>query len=636
MIDELIIMGKDGRVLCQGPPCACIGLFEHPLSSGEMLLQAASHEELSIMLQKSFQKSVLSIVVRDAMNMVEVMPYRYRVIDLHTINKCIIRFFWEIHVLSRFLLRLVFVNPYVSIVAPICFLAGGIILGLMFRDSFNPHSETPPPYFEVATLADSNFARTIESLAFSYGSPVDRILTMGVSGDPSKEDPVVKLLRWPTTYRWLYRSVHSFSDMIDLPSMYPDYGFSLWKHNMSFVNDYRDLDQFLQHRQLLEDDEFLDGDIQLLDSDVQLLDSDLDWDSIHFFTPRFMSTEINLLMQSFHYAWYIFSWEELQQCFNLYQINSGLVFYPCLLSNALGPMRVYFDAAGLPFPQLFPSPLVPPLAMAVSEPSFEFAAPPRQLFLNLNEKFPVFRGLKAISDSTSLDIYSPVMNFLRSTTDAMSVVAALFFLGASLGFVGMEYFHYYFLLRWSSNRDAVNHHYSRYAFFVSLNVAHLPIELLSSLALSLPVCMLIPLDSKCWFWIILISWLLVATMSSVHRLTCTLSSNLGTAVRATPLIVIVLVLFSGFFVRSANIPTWIEPWAKYLSPYRWAIFAMGLAYFENDKYSGPVPNNFVYAVNGIDQHSVGICIGILFCQLVVYKLLASIAFLTLHTKQGTI
>lgn len=677
MIDHMILMDSNGHVLCQGPPRLCMDLL-HPRSlkgNWDLFLEYAAHEESARILEEKYQGSPLCrSTVHESISQLPIKKSQLCQSNCKNLAEDATDFGRETRILSQFLMRYVMGNTYISILTPLLSVCAGVFLGLLFRGSFHEHSSTPAPYFLPENLANSNSMRTLTWLATASDTPLDTVRKDGISGQV-REDPFEKLAGWPTTYRFLYRTVHTYGTLASLHPFYPEYSYNLWARNESFVNNYLDLEYFLpaanttRHidesvERLMEASERTVSVRDTLDEHGDMVkrmmaemtaeqhqpsvgevqyDSDLAWDDLNFFTPRFMYTEIDALLQLGHYSWYHVSWESFRKCMTKQLLSQSLMFYLCIVQNGMPVLDNYISASGLPslssLTRLDDSKLNSEEKM-FSEKSLTGSGDDqsqlqrRRLFLELDPSFAVFDVLRAVSQNWLPGFYEITMDILDNITNSMSIVAALFFVAAALGFVGMEYFQYFFLLRNCANRDATNGHYGRSSFYIALNVAHFPLEFLSALAFTFPVCLISGLESKGWVVTILLCWLFVAVMSSIHRLLCSVCDNVGSAVRVSPLIVMLLVLFSGFFIRSADVPSWLQTWAIYFSPYRWAIYAMGINYYPNHEYSGPIPNELVYAANGIDRPSMRYCVGVLFIQLIIYRILGSIAFVSLHKESG--
>eukprot|EP01053_Blabericola_migrator_P011666 Blabericola_migrator_1__11665@NODE_702_length_6801_cov_173_706861_g508_i1_p2_GENE_NODE_702_length_6801_cov_173_706861_g508_i1NODE_702_length_6801_cov_173_706861_g508_i1_p2_ORF_typecomplete_len519_score71_57ABC2_membrane/PF01061_24/2_9e03ABC2_membrane/PF01061_24/3_6e19ABC2_membrane_3/PF12698_7/0_00031_NODE_702_length_6801_cov_173_706861_g508_i150526608 len=501
-------------------------------------------------------------------------------------------------------------NHLIYIVIPLAMLGAGILLGCLFRGSLNRPTSRATPIFLPSDVADSNTARTLEQLTAER--VLDAILQEGIKGDRSRQDPLEKLLSWPTSYRWLYRTVHTWIDKqgIHKSGLYPDFGVSLSARNESFVNDYHDLGYLL--------DDTNEEDLERFDTTG--LDSDLPWASLNFFTPRFMITELNGVLQMAHYSYYSQSWEAFQSCFTRDKKQTALIFYPCLSNIGFPTIYNYINATGLP----------------LTAPTQRHSTNDRRLFLEIREDLTFFKTLKDISDaiaqtSWGAAFYDETLISIRTVTYSMSVMSALFFLGAGLGFVGLELIQYFFLLRIGVNRDTANKHYGRLAFYIGLNLASMPLEILNTFTMAVPATLLTGFEASILIPVWLIGCLFVSVMSSVHRLICIVSPTPHLAMKLVPPVIIFMIVFSGFFIRTADIPGAVR-FAKYLSPYRWAVFAMGLVAFPPQQYTGRIPNQITYGANGIEEHSLGMCVAILWCQWIGFRLIGAVAFCFLHTK----
>eukprot|EP01057_Protomagalhaensia_wolfi_P004636 Protomagalhaensia_wolfi_Nauph_80__4635@NODE_4797_length_504_cov_3_703226_g3872_i0_p1_GENE_NODE_4797_length_504_cov_3_703226_g3872_i0NODE_4797_length_504_cov_3_703226_g3872_i0_p1_ORF_typecomplete_len108_score13_91ABC2_membrane/PF01061_24/0_00048ABC2_membrane/PF01061_24/5_1e02ABC2_membrane_3/PF12698_7/0_0069_NODE_4797_length_504_cov_3_703226_g3872_i0146469 len=104
--------------------------------------------------------------------------------------------------------------------------------------------------------------------------------------------------------------------------------------------------------------------------------------------------------------------------------------------------------------------------------------------------------------------------------------------------------------------------------------------------------------------------------------------------RVSPLFLVFLVLFSGYFIRTSDLNAFFHPYVSSLSPYRWGTGAFILLAMPPGYNTNRAPNDWLLGVNGVEVRSVGVCCLALVLITLGFRLVGGILFKFVHTKAG--
>eukprot|EP01055_Gregarina_sp_Pseudo9_P002150 Gregarina_sp_Pseudo_9__2149@NODE_24_length_5670_cov_13_762742_g22_i0_p2_GENE_NODE_24_length_5670_cov_13_762742_g22_i0NODE_24_length_5670_cov_13_762742_g22_i0_p2_ORF_typecomplete_len695_score196_30ABC2_membrane/PF01061_24/0_011ABC2_membrane/PF01061_24/1_3e29ABC2_membrane_3/PF12698_7/1_7e07CcmB/PF03379_13/4_7e03CcmB/PF03379_13/0_00036ABC2_membrane_2/PF12679_7/1_2e03ABC2_membrane_2/PF12679_7/1_7e03ABC2_membrane_2/PF12679_7/0_0044DUF4590/PF15257_6/0_11_NODE_24_length_5670_cov_13_762742_g22_i03232407 len=219
----------------------------------------------------------------------------------------------------------------------------------------------------------------------------------------------------------------------------------------------------------------------------------------------------------------------------------------------------------------------------------------------------------------------------------MNVVGALFFSIANVGFASYDALVSFPQERVMINREMANYAYKPSSYFVGKTIADMTFQLAPSMLLVITFYFLIGVeagDHAVIFWRYLgICALSVFSAYGFAYLASALSPSMEVAVVSAPVVLVIFLCCSGFFVRDVGIPDWLT-WVKYLSFYRWGFFALILNQFPLGKSYGGVPNSFSLAVAGINEHRISVCCGALVALGLGFRFLAYLALRFIHRRVG--
>lgn len=187
-----------------------------------------------------------------------------------------------------------------------------------------------------------------------------------------------------------------------------------------------------------------------------------------------------------------------------------------------------------------------------------------------------------------------------SITGSLNLAGCLFFVSAVLGFASYEALLTFPQERPLFNRETANGLYSSLTYYIAKNIADLPFQLLPSLIMATIFYFLTGFDVTAYQFSIYFA-LCALTCFSAYGFGYMVSSaapRMEVAVLVAPLTLAIWLVLAGFFLRDADIPSWIA-WFKYLSFYRWAYFSFVTNQFPSGRYFGSLPNSLIRTATGI-------------------------------------
>eukprot|EP01053_Blabericola_migrator_P001406 Blabericola_migrator_1__1405@NODE_1366_length_4708_cov_65_556561_g508_i2_p1_GENE_NODE_1366_length_4708_cov_65_556561_g508_i2NODE_1366_length_4708_cov_65_556561_g508_i2_p1_ORF_typecomplete_len860_score151_58ABC2_membrane/PF01061_24/93ABC2_membrane/PF01061_24/1_4e18ABC_tran/PF00005_27/4_9e17AAA_15/PF13175_6/0_0015AAA_15/PF13175_6/0_44AAA_21/PF13304_6/2AAA_21/PF13304_6/0_21AAA_22/PF13401_6/0_0012AAA_25/PF13481_6/0_0014AAA_29/PF13555_6/0_0015PduVEutP/PF10662_9/0_0014SMC_N/PF02463_19/0_096SMC_N/PF024 len=626
LVDNLIIMSEGSVIYC-GPPSVAVNVMtdicqlpDYVVSSDLLEVLALGDTDVSAQMQR-WQQTTTYIDLHKSITEIQTYGRQSRPTpSFKSIGRRPRRFVWEVTVLTKFVFETLHRNPWVLLGLAMAFLAEGLVLGGLFRRSFDSLTGMAGPADDLFNDVDTNTLRTLDVLA-NEANPITDMFVNGVHND-TRQDPLEYLLGRPPVWRVLHRTIQEAFRSYNLTALYPDRWFLLQTEDTTWMNDYHDLESFVN------------GAAPSLTYTDAITDRDLSWEHFDFFTPRLVLTEGASLMYLWDHLLDKTSWEMLLAYMPPpygHNKSAALGVWLQVLNNVYPALDPIVTSTGLPSPQKL-------FGFRRLEETEKQQTEKRRLFLQIDEKWPAVVNARAILDWLPLpwDVYDIGLQLVKDTISGMSIAACLFFLTAAAGFSSVIHIFIHHSYKLAYNRDILNNHHGASSFYVSMILASIPIQIMAALLTTLPFVTLAGFDSKTHLAFIGASFLITLGMFSVARFVCSCTRTLEQAVRVLPVTLVFLVLFSGFFIRASDLTRALHPWLSSLSPYRWGLFLYCLIALPADSTTHRLPNHWLLGINGVEVRSVGVCCGILICLAIGYDVLGIVAFKLLYRKQGVL
>lgn len=260
----------------------------------------------------------------------------------------------------------------------------------------------------------------------------------------------------------------------------------------------------------------------------------------------------------------------------------------------------------------------------------------RKLFFRYDEnKDALFVFLKQLTNFIGLPVvYKLFIEATETTSNAMSIGAVCFFSVAAAGFFAFYMIGYWFTYRVVINRDVLNKTYYRHSSYLAYNLATLPFQVAMSFLVFVPLFAIAELPLT--FTLLLITALGTVALSALQMIVCTASPNFQAGLRIAPVVFVLSVIFSSFFVRGSDTRVWMRGWLPYLSPYKWSVTGCVITILQSNDYHGRLPLDIQLAINGIATRTIATCIGNLIAQVILFHSIAIIIFHFAYVRTGTV
>ncbi|EZG43790.1 putative ABC transporter [Gregarina niphandrodes] len=238
------------------------------------------------------------------------------------------------------------------------------------------------------------------------------------------------------------------------------------------------------------------------------------------------------------------------------------------------------------------------------------------------------RELWSTGEKTLNDLSSTILTVLN-------LCGTIFFLCANLGFSSYDVLLQFPKDRAIFNRERANGMYRTSSFLMGKMAAEMPFHILPGITWSVIYFFMVGLDSSGWRvpQYIGVAALISFTAYSMGYCVSSVVLRLETSIVFSPLVLVVMLVLAGFFMRDSEFPAWVN-WAKYLSIYRWAYFAVTLINFPPHGTFGAIPNSLALILAGVTDtvlyHS---CLYML-CISLVCRIACYFGLKYLHTTQG--
>eukprot|EP01054_Gregarina_sp_Poly1_P011257 Gregarina_sp_Poly_1__11256@NODE_930_length_5672_cov_373_392507_g661_i0_p3_GENE_NODE_930_length_5672_cov_373_392507_g661_i0NODE_930_length_5672_cov_373_392507_g661_i0_p3_ORF_typecomplete_len412_score36_29ABC2_membrane/PF01061_24/4_1e33ABC2_membrane_3/PF12698_7/6_3e11CcmB/PF03379_13/1_5e05ABC2_membrane_2/PF12679_7/4_2e03ABC2_membrane_2/PF12679_7/0_0045_NODE_930_length_5672_cov_373_392507_g661_i02651500 len=219
----------------------------------------------------------------------------------------------------------------------------------------------------------------------------------------------------------------------------------------------------------------------------------------------------------------------------------------------------------------------------------------------------------------------------------MNIIGALFFSIANMGFASYDALVSIPQERSMVNREMANHLYKPSSYFIGKTLADMTFQLIPALLLVTTFYFLIGVeigDNGYFYWRYLgICALTVFAAYGFAYFVSAASPTMEVAVVAAPIVMVIFICCSGFFVRDAAMPVWMS-WVKYLSFYRWGFFGLIVNQFPpGGTYSG-LPNSFSLAMAGIGETRIYVCCLSLLALGIGFRFLAYLSLKFMYRTTG--
>lgn len=217
----------------------------------------------------------------------------------------------------------------------------------------------------------------------------------------------------------------------------------------------------------------------------------------------------------------------------------------------------------------------------------------------------------------------------------LNMGGAIFFCVANLGFASYDCLLAFPKDRAVFNRENANGMYRGSSFFLGRTLADIPFQLIPCLLWSTIYYWMVGYEANAgqFFSYLVMCFLVSFCAYSFGYCISSFSPRLEVAVVIAPLILVVMLVLAGFFLRDAQIPTWIN-WFKYLSIYRWGFFGMAAIQFPPAKGFGALDNRMILTLLGVTETRWGMSALYLIVLSVGFRLLSYIGLILCNRSQG--
>ncbi|EZG46018.1 putative transmembrane protein [Gregarina niphandrodes] len=232
----------------------------------------------------------------------------------------------------------------------------------------------------------------------------------------------------------------------------------------------------------------------------------------------------------------------------------------------------------------------------------------RRLFLEYDEDWPFFRGLRNVTALFHLEwLYEEVMRVIDGAVRGMFHGVSLFFLIISCGFLGMINMNKWYSLEPFAYQCIRNNVLGPMVYFVSFCCQSWILVFYAAIFITVPFVLIASIPLETYFCVFVTSILFIQATSGYLLILGQILPAQG-GIRFATIFMVCFVELSGFFIRERNYPHG-SAWLTILSPYRWgseAIFAY--AFKEND-YSSitEIPQTITLALVNSKVRNFWVC-----------------------------
>ncbi|KAH8741857.1 hypothetical protein FG386_002097 [Cryptosporidium ryanae] len=233
-------------------------------------------------------------------------------------------------------------------------------------------------------------------------------------------------------------------------------------------------------------------------------------------------------------------------------------------------------------------------------------------------------------------------NETQSMLNASNIVGALFFSVMATSFTAMSTLESLITFRVIFSRDRAKGLYGTLTYMLSKHLADFIFEVIPPLAFSNIFYFMSNSNSVSYEnWNLGYQYLIYQLIVLISSWTCNgllyfvsgLSNSMELAHAVSPVIMVIFMIVSGFFVTSNKLPVWLS-WIKYVAFQRYSYSALAINAFPSGSKWGPLDNDSILNQFSIDQTSLVInCVSI-FCLGILYRITAYFALLLFYRNLG--
>eukprot|EP01053_Blabericola_migrator_P001521 Blabericola_migrator_1__1520@NODE_13_length_24280_cov_225_960393_g10_i0_p3_GENE_NODE_13_length_24280_cov_225_960393_g10_i0NODE_13_length_24280_cov_225_960393_g10_i0_p3_ORF_typecomplete_len1072_score160_40ABC2_membrane/PF01061_24/0_00077ABC2_membrane/PF01061_24/7_6e35ABC_tran/PF00005_27/3_4e24ABC2_membrane_3/PF12698_7/3_8e02ABC2_membrane_3/PF12698_7/4_5e09AAA_21/PF13304_6/9_5e07AAA_15/PF13175_6/0_0031AAA_15/PF13175_6/0_56AAA_16/PF13191_6/9e05AAA_25/PF13481_6/7_6e05AAA_22/PF13401_6/0_00011AAA_29/P len=226
-------------------------------------------------------------------------------------------------------------------------------------------------------------------------------------------------------------------------------------------------------------------------------------------------------------------------------------------------------------------------------------------------------------------------DIVATVLTVLNMGGAIFFCVANLGFASYDCLLAFPKDRAMFNRENANGMYKPSSFFLGRTLADIPFQLVPCILWSIVYYWMVGYEATAhqFFQYLLMCFFVSFCAYSFGYMISSFSPRLEVAVVLSPLILVVMLVLAGFFLRDAQIPAWIA-WFRYLSIYRWGFFGLGAIQFPPGKGYGALDNNLILMLLGITENRWGISLLCLIGLSFGYRILSYVGLVFTNRSQG--
>eukprot|EP01055_Gregarina_sp_Pseudo9_P002135 Gregarina_sp_Pseudo_9__2134@NODE_248_length_3438_cov_12_274787_g231_i0_p1_GENE_NODE_248_length_3438_cov_12_274787_g231_i0NODE_248_length_3438_cov_12_274787_g231_i0_p1_ORF_typecomplete_len1034_score330_48ABC2_membrane/PF01061_24/0_0015ABC2_membrane/PF01061_24/2e36ABC_tran/PF00005_27/6_3e25ABC2_membrane_3/PF12698_7/4_5e02ABC2_membrane_3/PF12698_7/8_6e12AAA_21/PF13304_6/0_24AAA_21/PF13304_6/0_0011AAA_15/PF13175_6/0_00097AAA_15/PF13175_6/2AAA_16/PF13191_6/4_3e05AAA_16/PF13191_6/1_8e03AAA_29/PF13555_ len=246
-------------------------------------------------------------------------------------------------------------------------------------------------------------------------------------------------------------------------------------------------------------------------------------------------------------------------------------------------------------------------------------------------------------ETQTCDYFSSVIDGASKVTEDITATAlsvlnmggAIFFCVANLGFASYDCLLAFPKDRAVFNRENANGMYRGSSFFLGRTLADIPFQFVPCLLWSTIYYWMVGYEATArqFFAYLVMCFLVSFCAYSFGYFISAYSPRLEVAVVIAPLVLVVMLVLAGFFLRDPQIPRWIN-WFKFLSIYRWGFFGMAAIQFPPNKGFGALDNNLILVILGITETRWGISALMLIALSLGFRILSYIGLVFCNRTQG--
>ncbi|KAK6587845.1 hypothetical protein RS030_81156 [Cryptosporidium xiaoi] len=230
----------------------------------------------------------------------------------------------------------------------------------------------------------------------------------------------------------------------------------------------------------------------------------------------------------------------------------------------------------------------------------------------------------------------------QSMLNASNIIGALFFSVMATSFTAVSTLESLITFRVIFTRDRAKGLYGTFLYMIGKHIGDFIFDIIPPLVFSNIFYFMSNSNSVSYTnWSLGYQYLTYQLIVLLSSWTCNgllyfisgLSNSMELAYTITPVIMVIFMIVSGFFVTSNKLPVWLS-WIKYVAFQRYSYSALTINTFPPDSKWGPLDTNSILTQFSIDQTSLIInCVSI-FCLGILYRITAYFALFLFYRNLG--